>query len=165
MSKVEVTLGGHTFEIEVNLNLRANDDLPVTVNGATLRVTVPDLDAPIDQMEWIIVDDHPREIVIDADLRWVRDYTGVHFLDVRDLDTHVTRPTSRDGRIKAPIPGQIKVVLVTEGDRVEAGQPLFILEAMKMENEIHAPKAGLVSQIAVKPGQDVTRHEVLAEIS
>ena len=165
MSKVEVTLGGHTFEIEVNLNLRANDELPVTVNGAALRVTVPDLDAPIDQMEWIIVDDHPREIVIDADLRWVRDYTGVHFLDVRDLDTHVTRPTSRDGRIKAPIPGQIKVVLVAEGDRVEAGQPLFILEAMKMENEIHAPKAGLVAQVAVKPGQDVARHEVLAEIS
>jgi biotin carboxyl carrier protein len=165
MSKVEVTLGGHTFEIEINLNLRANDELPVMVNGAALRVTVPDLDAPIDQMEWIIVDDHPREIVIDADLRWVRDHTGVHFLDVRDLESHVTRPTSRDGRIKAPIPGQIKVVLVAEGDRVETGQPLFILEAMKMENEIHAPKAGVISQVAVKPGQDVARHEVLAEIS
>ena len=164
MSKVEVILGGHTFEIEVNLNLRADDALPVTVNGTALRVTVPDLDAPIDQMEWIIVDDHPREIVIDADLRWVRDHTGVHFLDVRDLDTRVTRPTSGDGRIKAPIPGQIKVVLVAEGDRVETGQPLFILEAMKMENEIHAPKAGVVAQVAVKPGQDVTRHEVLAEI-
>jgi len=164
MSKVEVILGGHTFEIEVNLNLRASDELPVTVNGDALRVTVPDLDAPIDQMEWIIVDDHPREIVIDADLRWVRDHTGVHFLDVRDLDTRVTRPTSGDGRIKAPIPGQIKVVLVAEGDRVETGQPLFILEAMKMENEIHAPKAGVVAQVAVKPGQDVTRHEVLAEI-
>ena len=165
MSKVEVTVGGHKFEIEVNLNLRADDELPVTVNGAALHVTVPDLDAPIDQMEWIIVDDHPREIVIDPDLRWVRDYTGVHFLDVRDLDTHVARPISRDGRIKAPIPGQIKSVLVAEGDQVETGQPLFILEAMKMENEIHAPKAGVVSQIAVKPGQDVARHEVLAEIS
>ncbi len=165
MSKVEVVLGGHTFEIEVNLNLRTDSELPITVNGQALRVTVPDLDAPIDQMEWIIVDDHPHEIVIDPDLRWVRDYTGVHFLDVRDLDTHMTRPVSRDGRIKAPIPGQIKTVLVAEGDRVEAGQPLFILEAMKMENEIHAPKAGVVSQVAVRPGQDVTRHEVLAEIS
>ncbi len=164
MSKVEVTLGGHTFEIDINLNLRTDAELPVTVNGTALRVTVPDLDAPIDQMEWIIVDDHPHEIVIDSDLRWIRDYTGVHFLEVRDLDAHVTRPTSRDGRIKAPIPGQIKVVLVAEGDRVEAGQSLFILEAMKMENEIHAPKAGLVSQVAVKPGQDVARHEVLAEI-
>ena len=161
MSKVEVILGGHTFEIEVNLNLRASDELPVTVNGDALRVTVPDLDAPIDQMEWIIVDDHPREIVIDADLRWVRDHTGVHFLDVRDLDTHVTRPTSRDGRIKAPIPGQIKVVLVAEGDRVEAGQPLFILEAMKMENEITAPCGGIVAEILVAEGKPVSNGDIL----
>ncbi len=165
MSKVEVTLGGHTFEVDVNLNLRTDGDLPVTVNGAPLHVTVPDLDAPIDQMEWIIVDDRPHEIVIDPDLRWIRDFTGVHFLEVRDLDVPVTRPVSRDGRIKAPIPGQIKAILVAEGDRVEAGQPLFILEAMKMENEIHAPKSGLVSHVAVKPGQDVARQEVLAEVS
>ena len=63
------------------------------------------------------------------------------------------------------IPGLIKTVLVAEGEQVEAGQPLFILEAMKMENEIHAPKSGVIGQIRVKPGQDVTLHEVLAEIS
>jgi biotin carboxyl carrier protein len=165
MSKVEVTLGGHTFEIDINLNQRAGHDLPVVVNGQVLTVTVPDLDAPIDQMEWIIVDQRPHEIVIDPDLRWLRDHTGVHFVEVRDLEAHVARPVSRDGRIKAPIPGQIKTVFAAEGDRVEAGQPLFILEAMKMENEIHAPKSGVVSQIAVKPGQDVMLHEVLAEIS
>jgi acetyl/propionyl-CoA carboxylase alpha subunit len=165
MSKVEVTLGGHTFEIEVNLNQRVGHDVPVIVNGQILTVTVPDLDAPLDQMEWIIVDRHPHEIVIDPDLRWLRDHTGLHFVEVRDLEARVTRPVSRDGRIKAPIPGQIKAVFAAAGDRVEAGQPLFILEAMKMENEIHAPKSGVVNQIAVKPGQDVMLHEVLAEIS
>jgi biotin carboxyl carrier protein len=164
MSKVEVTLGGHIFEIEVNLNQRADHDLPVVVNGQALTVTVPDLDASIDQMEWIIVDQHPHEFVIDPDLRWLRDYTGVHFLEVRDLDARVARPVSRDGRIKAPIPGQIKAVFAAEGDRVEVGQPLFILEAMKMENEIHAPKSGVLSQLRVKPGQDVLLREVLAEI-
>jgi biotin carboxyl carrier protein len=164
MSKVEVTLGGHTFEIEVNLNQRIGHELPVTVNGQAMTVTVPDLDAPLDQMEWIIVDQRPHEIVIDPDLRWLRDRTGVHFLEVRDLEARAARPISRDGRIKAPIPGQIKTVHVAEGDRVEAGQSLFILEAMKMENEIHAPKSGVVSQIRVQPGQDVMLHEVLAEI-
>jgi acetyl/propionyl-CoA carboxylase alpha subunit len=164
MSKVEVTLGGHTFQIEINLNQRVDHDLPVVVNGQALTVTVPDLDAPIDQMEWIIVDRRPHEIVIDPDLRWLRDQTGVHFVEVRDLDTRMTRPVSRDGRIKAPIPGQIKSIFAAEGDRVEAGQPLFILEAMKMENEIHAPKSGVLSQLRVKPGQDVMLREVLAEI-
>lgn len=165
MSKVEVTLGGHTFEIDVNFNQRAGNDLPVVVNGQPFTVTVPDLDAPIDQMEWIIVDQRPHEIVIDPDLRWLRDHTGVHFVEVRDLDARAARPVSRDGRIKAPIPGQIKTVFAAEGDRVEVGQPLFILEAMKMENEVHAPKAGVLSQLRVKPGQDVLLHEVLAEIS
>jgi biotin carboxyl carrier protein len=165
MSKVEVTLGGHTFEIEINLTQRVDHHLPVLVNGQTLAVTVPDLDAPIDQMEWIIVDDRPHEFVIDPDLRWLRDQSGVHFVEVRDLDARVARPLSHDGRIKAPIPGLIKAVFAVEGDRVEAGQPLFILEAMKMENEIHAPKSGVVSQISVKPGQDVMLYEVLAEIS
>ena len=164
MSKVEVTLGGHTFEIEVNLNQRVQHDLPVLVNGQALTVTVPDLDAPLDQMEWIVVDGRPHEIVLDPDLHWLRDHTGIHFMEVRDLETRVARPVSHDARIKAPIPGLIKAVFVAEGDRVEAGQPLFILEAMKMENEIHAPKSGVISQISVKPGQDVMLREVLAEI-
>lgn len=165
MSKIEVTLGGHTFEIELNLNQRVDHDLPVMVDGQALAVSVPDLDAPIDQMEWIIVDRRPHEIVIDPDLHWLRDQTGVHFMEVRDLEGRTVRPISGDGRIKAPIPGLIKTVFAAEGDRVEAGQPLFILEAMKMENEIHAPKSGVVSQISVKSGQDVMLHEVLAEIS
>ena len=165
MSKVEVILGGHTFQIEIDLNQRVGHDLSVMVNGQALTVTVPDLDATVDQMEWIIVDRRPHELVIDPDLHWLRDRTGIHFMEVRDLEARVARPISRDGRIKAPIPGLIKTVLATEGDRVEAGQPLFILEAMKMENEIHAPKSGVISQIRVRPGQDVTLSEVLAEIS
>ncbi len=165
MSKVEVTLGGHTFEVEFNLNHRTGQELQVTVNGEPFTVTVPDLDAPIDQMEWVIVDQRPREIVIDPDLRWLRDQSGVHFLEMRDLEAGVARPISRDGRIKAPIPGLIKAVLVATGERVEAGQPIIVLEAMKMENEVHAPKSGVVTQISIKPGQDVTLHEVLAEIS
>ncbi len=165
MSKVEVILGGHAFEIEINLNERVDRDLPVIVNGQALTVTVPDLDGTIEQMEWIIVDRRPREIVIDPELHWLRDHSGIHFMEVHDLEARVARPVSRDGRIKAPIPGLIKTVLAAVGDQVEAGQPLFILEAMKMENEIHAPKSGVIGQIRVKPGQDVTLHEVLAEIS
>ncbi len=165
MRKVEVAVGGHTFEVDIDLNQRHDSELSVKVNGEAVKTSVPDLDAPIDQMEWIIVNDCPREIVIDPDLRWIRDKTGVHFLEVRDLEARVTRPVSRDGRIKAPIPGLIKAVFAAKGDRVEAGQPLIVLEAMKMENEIHAPKSGVVTQISVKPGQDVTLHEVLAEIS
>ena len=45
------------------------------------------------------------------------------------------------------------------------GQPLLVLEAMKMENEIRAPVPGTISQVNVKPGQDVTLHHLLLEIT
>ena len=164
MSKVEVTLGGHTFEIEVLLNQRVGAEVPVIVDGQAALVSVPDLDAPIDQMEWLIIDGRPHEVVIDPELRWIRASTGLHRLELRDLEARVPRPVSRDGRVKSPIPGRITVVFVQIDDRVEAGEPLLILEAMKMENEIRAPRSGLVSQLNVSVGQNVTLNETLIEI-
>lgn len=59
--------------------------------------------------------------------------------------------------IKAPIPGAILTVDVTEGDTVEAGQLVLKMEAMKMENQIKATHAGKVAQILVKPGDAVAQ--------
>ena len=164
MSKLEVTIGGHTFEVDVQLPLRGESDVPVTVNGQPVKVSVPDLAAPIDQMEWLIIDGRPQEVVIDAELRWLRTETGLHRVEVRDLDTRTPRPLSRDGRVKSPIPGRIKAVFVQLGDQVEAGDSLLILEAMKMENEIRAPRTGSVTQLNVSAGQNVKLDEVLVEI-
>ena len=77
----------------------------------------------------------------------------------------MTRPVSLDSRIKAPIPGVIKAVFVKLGDSVEAGQPLLVLEAMKMENEIHATRPGIVSQLVVTAGQKANLNQVLAEVT
>jgi biotin carboxyl carrier protein len=164
MSKLEVTIGGHTFEIEVQLPLRGETEVPMIVNGQPVTVSVPDLDAPIDQMEWLIIDGRPHEVVLEPELRWIRTSTGLHRVEVRDLDARVPRPHSHDGRVKSPIPGRIKAVFVQIDDRVEAGEPLLILEAMKMENEIRAPRTGTVAQLNVSAGQNVTLNEVLIEI-
>ena len=164
MSKLEVTIGGHTFEIEVQLPPHGESDVPVKVIGQPVTVSVPDLAAPIDQMEWLIIDGRPQEVVIDPELRWIRTETGLHRVEVRDLEARTPRPVSRDGRVKSPIPGRIKAVFVQLGDRVEAGAPLLILEAMKMENEIRAPRTGTVAQLNVNAGQNVTLNEVLIEI-
>ena len=53
------------------------------------------------------------------------------------------------------MPGNILKLAVNPGDKVKAGQILVILEAMKMENEIVAPKAGTVAQVVVKVGEKV----------
>jgi acetyl-CoA/propionyl-CoA carboxylase biotin carboxyl carrier protein len=52
-------------------------------------------------------------------------------------------------------------VALAEGDAVEAGQVLCIVEAMKMENEVHATFAGIVSELSVAPGQPVTTGQVI----
>jgi biotin carboxyl carrier protein len=68
------------------------------------------------------------------------------------------------GAVLAVMPGSIMRVLVVEGDQVAEGDVLLVLEAMKMENELHAPIAGLVKAIYVEPGQAVEMNAVLVEI-
>ncbi|WP_438831351.1 acetyl-CoA carboxylase biotin carboxyl carrier protein subunit [Streptococcus pluranimalium] len=67
--------------------------------------------------------------------------------------------------LTAPMPGTILKVLVNVGDSVSENQPLMILEAMKMENEIVASSAGTVSAIHVSPGQAVNPGDGLITIN
>lgn len=60
---------------------------------------------------------------------------------------------SRD--VKAPMPGRVIKVFVAEGDSVEAGQPVVIVEAMKMENEVKAKGPGVVAKVMVQVGATV----------
>jgi glutaconyl-CoA/methylmalonyl-CoA decarboxylase subunit gamma len=66
--------------------------------------------------------------------------------------------------INAPMPGNILKIKVGEGDSVKKGQPLLILEAMKMENEITAPADGKVVAIRVSPGECVVLGQPLIEL-
>lgn len=66
--------------------------------------------------------------------------------------------------IKAPMPGAILKVNASQGQKVNEGDVLFILEAMKMENEIVASVSGTVSQVLVTKGQTVDTDAVLALI-
>jgi acetyl-CoA/propionyl-CoA/long-chain acyl-CoA carboxylase, biotin carboxylase, biotin carboxyl carrier protein len=67
--------------------------------------------------------------------------------------------------IVSPMQGTVLSVAVAEGDVVDAGAVLFIIEAMKMENEVRAPHAGTVTQLSVTPGAAVTIGQVLAVVS
>ena len=65
-------------------------------------------------------------------------------------------------QVKSPMPGNILAVNVTPGSAVKAGDIMFILEAMKMENEIVAPVDGTVKQVLVTKGSVVNTDDVLA---
>jgi biotin carboxyl carrier protein len=66
--------------------------------------------------------------------------------------------------VTAPMPGLVVRVLVEPGDRVAESQGLVILEAMKMENEIRSPRAGVVQSLGVAPGRTVNLGDVLAVV-
>jgi biotin carboxyl carrier protein len=66
--------------------------------------------------------------------------------------------------IIAPMPGRIVRVLAAAGDDVSARQPVVVVEAMKMENELRTPRAGRVKEVSVTPGMSVEAGRVLAVI-
>jgi acetyl-CoA/propionyl-CoA carboxylase biotin carboxyl carrier protein len=74
------------------------------------------------------------------------------------------RGRSADATVRSPMPGTVLVVHVTEGDQVAVGQPLLIVEAMKMENVVTAPVDGVVTELTARAGQQVSLDETLAVI-
>jgi len=66
--------------------------------------------------------------------------------------------------VRAPIPGRVVSVAVAEGDEVRAGQPLLVLEAMKMENQISAEGPGKVERVLIAPGETVEGGQVLVVV-
>lgn len=66
--------------------------------------------------------------------------------------------------VTAPMPGSLFDIVVNEGERVEAGQVILILEAMKMENEIMAPISGRIASIGKQKGDSIKSGDVLAII-
>jgi biotin carboxyl carrier protein len=66
--------------------------------------------------------------------------------------------------VRAAMPGKVVAVLIQKGATVERGQGLLVIEAMKMENEIAAPRSGTVTELRVSPGQAVEAGELLARV-
>jgi len=79
-------------------------------------------------------------------------------------DTAVS-PTQNSGitAVRAPIPGTISDILVQAGQSVSVGQPLCVLDAMKMNNTIHSPRAGVIATVQITVGQHVKHNDTLLE--
>lgn len=83
---------------------------------------------------------------------------------VESRETQASRPVEGKSAIKAPMPGTILDVRISKGQTIKKGDVLFILEAMKMENEIMSGEDGTVVDIAVSKGTAVNTDDVLATI-
>ena len=80
------------------------------------------------------------------------------------VETRVSKGKAEGGEVKAEMSGSVVRILVKEGDAVKKGQPVLILEAMKMENEVVSPFDGVVESVEIGEGNKVQAGDVLIRI-
>ena len=147
--------------------------LELTPSGKTYRATIGDetFDVEILQVKEgkldVLIDGKRLTAYISSDnaKRWVT-INGQTIVLTKSSGTrrgsHAHHQAA--GELTAPMPGQVRAVNAGEGDAVTKGQTLLVLEAMKMEIRVQAPRDGTVTKIFVKQGQTVEREQVLIEI-
>jgi biotin carboxyl carrier protein len=91
--------------------------------------------------------------------------TGAAAQALRSARTDPTTGVTGPLVIKAPMPGVVKEVRVKPKDQVEKGQSLLVLEAMKMANDVRAPRSATVHHVPVVPGQRIAKGDVLIELA
>jgi len=110
---------------------------------------------------YVTVDGMPEEVQIET-LDTIETVPGNGPAPVRPGGK--ARRATRPGDVTTSMPGTVIDVLVQPGDSVEAGQPVLVLEAMKMESEVHAPVAGTVTAVNVARGAAANPDDALIEI-
>lgn len=161
-----VTVDGRSYEVDLGPGGTFVDGEPVDadvehVEGTALRSLILDgrsyriLAKRDDAGAWVLQlgGRRYRAEAVDERTRAIREMTGAAAGPVGP------RP------VRAPMPGLMVKVEVAVGDTVAPGQGVAIVEAMKMENELKAESAGVVTRIHVEPGQTVEKDQVLIDLS
>jgi biotin carboxyl carrier protein len=158
----DVTIDGKNYRLDLN---HADERWSCRLNGRDLEVDAvlvrPDvLSLRVGNMAYEV---KSERVANDWHL-WVE---GTRFVvEVRDPRSLRGRARAGDDRgprkIAAPMPGKVVRLLVREGDEVEPGAGVAVVEAMKMQNEIKSPKKGTVRKILVSQGATVNAGDVLA---
>ncbi len=163
MSRVpDIVLLADGRRIEASVSTQGNDTA-VRIAGREVRLRLQRLGPTI----WRVVGEdgvaRVARSVEHAGTRWL--HVGGETLAVRIGDAVPPRPAAnRPEGLETPMPGAVTQVAVTEGEIVAAGQPIVIVEAMKMEHVIRAPHAGRVVALRVRQGEQVEAGAVVAEL-
>ena len=172
--KLEVDFQGKTFQIEIE-KIESPSREPVfdvRVEGPTGSKTVPVRILRQDQNHWAIdmagrienflMSVEGNTVTVD----WRNRYYHVDIYSPKEGFQRKSTSVEVSGivKVKAHMPGRVVSVPVQQGDKVETGQGLVVIEAMKMQNELKSPKSGIVVSCNIRSGEKVTLGELLFEI-
>lgn len=155
--RYHVAIGARSFIVDLGTD-------GVVVDGRPVEASLAHGDGS--PLRGLLIDGRSHRVVAErlAEGSWALDLGGTRIdASVMDGRTKAIRDAVGAGRsetvgprpIVAPMPGMVVKVEVVEGDVVEAGQGVVIVEAMKMENEVKAPVSGVVREIGVSEGQAI----------
>jgi len=162
-SVIRVSLRNGDRTIDAAISESSQAGATVTVNGETTVLTRGTAQAPL--QSWQSRGDGTRADVLLSSHRitvW-RGAERVRYslLDGSELEAAAT---VHPGSLSTPLPGVVVSIAVKEGDLVSAGQTLLVIEAMKMEHAIKAPRAGKVTALKFRVGDRVREGSTLAEV-
>jgi biotin carboxyl carrier protein len=154
--QLTLTVEGTVYEVEI-------EGETVIVNGRPFTVTLDGSRAEVNGASY--------EVELQGDQATVNGIAYAFQVQEKEERTGEKAPpgvvraaAEKAGAVTAIMPGKIIRVLVKEGDEVQEGDVLCVLEAMKMENELRAGKSGVVKEVTVEPGSDVEMGEVLVVV-
>ena len=144
--RYEVTIGDRSFEVDGRFS--ADGIYSLLIGGVSHVAAVVDRDGT----RVVDVGGQTYEVLVEEQSRWI-------------IRTHGgAAGASRGQTLLAPLPGKITHIAVRAGQQVQVGDPLIVIEAMKMENEFKAATAGTVLEVRVHPGQAVNPGDTLVVI-
>ncbi len=150
-------LGGHRAPSYWRVSVSGGDPVDVTVPADYLDMVTPLGDGRFaiqDRGEWLLARD--------GDMTWIGH--GGSAWAIRHASSAARGDAAADGDVRAPMPGQVLLVHAAAGDRVAAGDPLVVLESMKMELVLTAPVDGEVAELTVAVGDKVAVDQPLARV-
>src|ERR1700720_2736142 len=164
--KLEIALNGKAHQVEL---AQIGDRLRCTIDGTPLEADAVQIGPGIYS---ILIDGESLEVRVEPDGGGLRLAAGgqawrAEMRERRQWRRNRSGGVEAEGRqqVSAPMPGKIVRVLVRTGETVGAKQGLFVVEAMKMQNEIRSPKSGKVERLLVTEGQTVNAGEAPAFIA
>jgi biotin carboxyl carrier protein len=166
--KNDVLLNGARRSVELTRSADEASHIVATIDGRRVEADATKISPGVYS---ILLEGRSLEVRFESLVDGMLLHTAGREYRVEIVDLRSWR-RSRSGRIDlagrqqiaAPMAGKVVRVLVAPGQRVESGQGLLVVEAMKMQNEIRSPKTGTVERLLAKEGQAVNSGEILAVI-